>query len=221
VAERPILFSGPLVRAILAGRKTQTRRVLVPRNAGAMLAFEPLLYDQLSPAALVEGAKRRLLSCYSPYGQAGDRLWVRESFDIDRDFDDMSPSEALAHCKAHDHLPGVRYAADGISAESWATHPWGKPRPSIHMPRWASRIDLEVTEVRIERLQAITEEDARAEGVEPFPLDPEGDCWTDGKHRTAFNYLWGEINGWTGPKAWDANPWVWVVSFRVAEVRRG
>lgn len=93
-------------------------------------------------------------------------------------------------------------------------HAW---RPSIHMPRWASRILLEVVSVRVERLQEITEDDAVREGVTPFRANPEGDCWTDGKHRTAFNYLWNEINGWS-PNSFDSNPWVWRVEFRRVEV---
>lgn len=84
------------------------------------------------------------------------------------------------------------------------------------MPRWASRITLDVFAIRVERLQDITEEDAKAEGVKPITYDPGGDCWTDGKHRTAFNFLWNEINGWN-PNSWDSNPWVWVVSFRRVE----
>jgi len=80
------------------------------------------------------------------------------------------------------------------------------------MPKWAARIWLEVTGVRIERVQDISEEDAKAEGV-PFPHDPTGDRWTDGKYRTAFEYLWNEIHGWN-PNAWDSNPWVFVISFK-------
>jgi hypothetical protein len=201
MAERPILFSGPLVRVILEGRKTQTRRVV---------KREPLAWlEDFAPEFVADPGNH-----LSPYGHAGDRLWVRERFDLDRDFDDMSPAEAFAHCGAHGHRPGVRYAADGISAESWARDPWGKPRPSIHMPRWASRIDLEVTDVRIERLQAITEEDAVAEGITSDPADliPARDVFAD---------LWQQINGNHEGCSWAANPWVWVVSFRRVEVRHG
>lgn len=90
--------------------------------------------------------------------------------------------------------------------------------PGIHLRRVDARIALEVKSVRAERLHDITEEDAKAEGVTPFPADPEGDCWSDGKYKTAFEYKWGEINGWDGqPKArapWASNPWVWVLDFR-------
>jgi hypothetical protein len=87
------------------------------------------------------------------------------------------------------------------------------------MARSACRITLAITEIRVERLQQITEADAMAEGVEPSPFDPEGDCWTDGKYVTAFQYHWGEINGWEGDaKArapWQSNPWVWAINFKV------
>jgi len=100
---------------------------------------------------------------------------------------------------------------------------WGivKWRPSIHMPRWASRLTLEITSVHVERLQDISEEDAKDEGVKPFPYNPEGDCWTargpGHDYRNAFEYLWGEINGWDGSKAWAANPWLWVIGFKPVE----
>lgn len=208
--ERPILFSGPLVRAILEGRKTQTRRV-----AKIKLDKHGFVEGELDDPA-----------DHCPYGAPGDRLWVRETWGV-----------GTRPCPRRGWVDGIEYRADvdyledeydvlplrvvdppdGVELDSIR----GGWRPSIHMFRWASRIDLEVTGVRIERLQDITEEDAKAEGVTPFPYDPEGDCWTDGKHRTAFNYLWGEINGWTWPKGWDANPWVWVVEFRRVEVPHG
>ena len=200
--ERPILFSAPMVRAILDGRKTQTRRVFKRRTG--------ITGPELDPT----------FRC--PYGSPGDRLWVRETW-----------GSADTMYQGHENdVPGViAYRADrsaidqGISRQvkipQWDLDQWNwdciKWRPSIHMPRWASRITLEVTDVRIERLQDITEEDARAEGI------TDGGCLTCGENepcgcdnprpdaRDGFAGLWQDIYG---PDSWHANPWVWVVSFR-------
>ena len=181
--ERPILFSAPMVRALLAGTKTQTRRIIKPQH----LAF----FNQDAAAMLSDWNERPL-----PYGQTGDRLWVRETF---------------GHFERNQHFkPGcnVYYRADGNCLE---LEPW---RPSIHMPRWASRITLEITSVRVERLQDISEADAQAEGV-----TDDGSLVTDldGKDRggtiAAYATLWEVING---VGSWDDNPWVWVVSFKRA-----
>ena len=212
--ERPILFSGPMIRAILEGRKTQTRRVVTSiagkgrirelhrsDTPGYDLAFRDSC-GRWNDMRFADVAAR------SPFGVPGDRLWVRETW-------------CFAHPEYHDQAEGVRrgdrpvrdempwwchYAAtdDDVDEPKWS--------PSIHMPRWASRLTLRVTSVRVERVQDISEADARAEGVTPFPHDPEGDCWTDGKHRTAFEHLWGAINGW---ESWRDNPWVWAVGFEV------
>lgn len=160
--ERPIMFSAPMVRAILAGRKTQTRRVvrfLPPRPC--------------------------------PYGVPGDRLWVRETWCADGLDDGSAP---LYHFRADgDHDPEA----------TW--------RPSIFMPRTACRIVLDVTGVRIERVQDISEADAKAEGPELLP-DPMQD--TPRRWRDSYRTLWDSINGKRAP--WDSNPWVWVVEFKVA-----
>lgn len=199
--ERPILFSAPMVRALLAGTKTQTRRaakvestlgidsILAPRRAGGHAATY-LLPDQAAEAA----------AC-CPYGQPGDRLWVRETF---------------GHFERNENFkPGceVFYRADGNCLE---LEPW---RPSIHIPRWACRITLDITAVRIERLQDISDEDARAEGIECMAGDPEcgyrnyldktGQDWALSP-RESFRSLWESING---PASWAKNPWVWVVEF--------
>lgn len=177
--ERPILFSAPMVRAILDGSKTQTRRVvkLQTPKAASISDF------------CVDGI--RVGRC--PYGQPGDRLWVRE---------------AWADC---DKL--VRYyATDDV-------HPLRKKRPSIHMPRWASRITLEVTGVRVERLQDISEGDCIDEGIgqvvqerlPKFEVRGEYDA-IDIEPVEEYRDLWESING---PDSWGANPWVWVVKFKV------
>jgi hypothetical protein len=195
-----------MVRAILDGRKTQTRRII-----------RDDWWRCLDPDD-ADGRAQALTMC--PYGVPGDRLWVRETW--------------RAEERASDGLDGVRFRADDAfapigctleAAEAWvaaAKNRHDEWRPSIFMPRWASRITLEVTAVRIERVQEISEVDAKAEGVTPFPYDPEGDCWNAAQperaHRTAFEFLWGAINGWEcEPKArapWSSNPWVWVMEFR-------
>lgn len=192
--ERPILFSGPMVRALLAGTKTQTRRVVKPQPTEFVGGPGVKLADG-SPAPLVPlddtvepyGSEIRC-----PYGLPGDRLWVRESW---------SPTNQLSH--------GVLYRADFTSPEV------GRWKPSIHMPRWASRILLDVTGVRVERLQDISEADARAEGAkECDPVSGREVLLAGPSQRGSFvlHYrdIWEQING---AGSWDANPWVWVVEF--------
>lgn len=202
--ERPILFTGPMVRAILAGNKTQTRRI----------AKEFAGRDDL------DAILRRFPNQNGcPYGQPGDRLWVRESTHR-RPMLNLLTGEPLA-----DKYDGGAYTADGadvLTPEGFDLAWWysRKSCPSIHMPRFACRLVLEVTGVRVERLQAISEEQARAEGI------TDGGCTNCGHNEPcgceapapsaidSFAYLWGSING---PGSWDANPWVWVVEFRRAD----
>ncbi|WP_373379858.1 hypothetical protein [Cupriavidus nantongensis] len=186
--ERPILFSGAMVRAILDGRKTQTRRVAKE--------FDGLDVDKV----LARFPHQR--GC--PYGEPGDRLWVRETFSRLEAFD-------FFHADVPEDVPGFWYWADGNP--TWGD--WSRPKPSIHMPREACRIQLEVTDVRVERLNDCSEADAIAEGIAP-----ELDGWTDYSNPScqmfispvdSYRTLWDSING---AGAWDANPWVWVVEFR-------
>lgn len=225
--ERPILFSGEMVRAILAGRKTQTRRIMRMTDEARLELSSPLAHvdPQYGVFEHSSGANVRIAVpgagywAHCPYGNVGDRLWVRETWydDLDRESGDIP--ERLDDGR----VAGIEYRASHNCANFEAGCPCNPDgdgnrsewRPSIFMPRWASRLTLEVVEIRVERLQDITEDDARAEGVTPFPYDPEGDCWTDGKHRTAFEHLWGKINGERAP--WASNCWVWVVSFRRLE----
>jgi hypothetical protein len=195
---RPILFGGPMVRAILAGRKTQTRRVIRYAHAdGLGLWTAPPLGGYF--AEHVFGAcYAKLAPC--PYGVPGDRLWVREAW--------------ADHVGPFGESRFALYRADGDERAG----PW---RPSIFMPRWASRITLEVTAVRVERLQQISEEDAKAEGMEfdgtwwlggTHPVKGTLQCWPTAAK--AFERGWDSINGKRAP--WDANPWVWAIAFRSA-----
>lgn len=196
--ERPILFSAPMVRAILAGQKTQTRRILtVPwKGSTRALPYEPYWVDNDGRLEWCDeygdyhDFEETILS---PYGAPGDRLWVRETI--------FWVSGGLSV-----------YGADGAAtkADAW---PWQrKCLPSIHCPRGLSRITLEVTGVRVERLQAISEEDAKAEGVAATRSGghPAGDDTETA--REVFQHLWDRINGKSA--AWASNPWVWVVEFR-------
>lgn len=196
--ERPILFSAPMVRALLAGTKTQTRRAIkAPASVTSFQHFDGVRWDRM------QGTQRGdTINC--PYGQPGDQLWVRETFR--RDLDRLHSRKL------------IEYAADDQWRDAGQASAFDFPdigwRPSIHMPRSASRITLEVTGVRIERLQDISEADALAEGVNVHPDH-------HGKPRTsiyspvqAYRDLWEQING---PGSWDANPWVWVVEFKHLE----
>lgn len=196
--ERPILFSAPMVRAILEGRKTQTRRVVKDRHI-----------DAAPPACFFQWLRE---NC--PYGQPGDRLWVRETFALSViDPDGLSPEDDPENYdviyRADPEQPGGGWAdSDGNEIPA----PW---KPSIHMPRWASRIDLEITAVRVEHLHDITEADARAEGAKPYllPVHPDRESL---RHVDGFSQLWQSING---PDSWAANPWVWVVEFQRVDAK--
>lgn len=201
--ERPILFSAPMVRAILDGRKTQTRRVVkgcqfIEKTVPGVAPYWRLLDHPKQPNGGGTPMGSHVASL-CPYGQPGDQLWVRETWQgplIDEELEEefhQSPDyfkkpEFCAY-RATDTLDAIN--ADG-EALGW--------RPSIHMPRWASRILLEVTSVRVERLQDISEADAEAEGP-----PKHFNSWRDN-----FCALWQKING---DGSWDANPWVWAIEF--------
>lgn len=231
---KPILFSGPMVRAILDGKKTQTRRVVQPiklhEEYGKPIWDQawlddsygriPCLKVQFDHHGDTEGqTTHRHWAEYDP----GDMLYVRETWRAGIEWDDTKPSEIDPLCGGNQ----IRYECDG---EMWEHTPhgssrvgqcklddgWGKARPSIHMPRWASRITLEVTGVRVERVQKISRGDIKAEGI-TIPDGPSCDAYDDA--RLDFSRLWDSINAKRG-FGWDANPWVWVYEFKVAEVRR-
>ena len=194
--ERPILFSAPMIRALLDGSKTQTRRVAKPQPSRHHWEGIPGYALNMDGPAPMEGGsvgvrfnhtipqnrewdRDAWVKC--PYGQPGDRLWVREAW---------MPVE-------HDVQP-YRYRATNPSYI-------GKWKPSIHMPRIASRITLDVVSVRVERLRDISRGDAMGEGC-PFPNMAQGD-----DPRQWYADLWSQING---PGSWELNPWVWVVEFK-------
>ena len=186
--ERPIIFSAPMVRAILDGRKTQTRRVVKCKKRGK--------HDPHN------------IPC--PYGQPGDRLWVRETWRISKGYDNCKPRKKTGSI--------VHYEADGNPIPQAYGFRWGKRRPSIFMPRHASRITLEVVSVRVERLRDINHEDIEREGIPDVkpPCEPYNQKLWDRLYRRSakmwFIKLWDTI---AKPDAkWDDNPWVWVVEFR-------
>lgn len=197
---RPILFSGAMVRAILSGSKTQTRRVVKPckKYLPELSIVEEFVHGPVDEVWTAfrkdaEGDNEPLGGIVCPFGQEGCKLWVRET---------------------HAIVDSAPYA-DGQSDETalykadWKEGIQPRWRPSIHMPRWASRITLEVASVRVERLQEISETDAVAEGVKTLPAPQWRSTWRD-----TYCELWEQING---PGSWQSNSWVWVVEFKRVE----
>lgn len=200
--ERPILFAGPMVRAIINGEKTVTRRVMKPQPkvTEAYLREHEAWVEGLTLSDHVNNAwQSGFIDVACPYGEPGDRLWVRETFAT------LSAGQYEPVKPACGYGQEVRFAATDPLADcdvGVRGYPW---RPSIHMPRWASRILLKITAVRVERVQDISDEQALAEGVD------QTNTSIPGYARQRFQDLWESING-TG--SWDANPWVWVVEFK-------
>lgn len=212
--EKPMLFSGPLVRAIKAGEKTVTRR-LVGAHEPVRLPGERGYWHWVARGKYQSGLTP---TGYCPH-QPGSRIWVRETF-----------ASAKKHIVAY-HADGEAGAwmGDGEGGRVWIHHGWiqgcadksnfgewhgverygGRWRPSIHMPRWASRFDLDVLDVRLERLHDITEEDARAEGTHYFAADPRN---LDDGNRAWFATVWDTLYR-NSPGSWGSNPWVWRIAF--------
>lgn len=201
MTDRPILFSAPMVRALLAGTKTQTRRVVKPQPTGLL---GQLPADSARPEKWWFSGGPPPFASFEracPYGVPGDRLWVRETW---RPVHSGDPSQ------------GAQYRADKPDVWNDVTR-W---RPAIHMFRWASRLTLTITDVRVERLNDISEADADAECFggdfpervlpEVFPAREGG--WGHLSIVECYARLWEHING---PGSWAANPWVWAVSFEV------
>lgn len=197
VKERGIIFSAPMVRAVLEGRKTQHRWVIAPQPTSLPEQGTGLWHH-------VRGAKWESgLPYLCPYGKPGDRLWVRETWAMNE-----PPSGAIYRATDQKQVEAIHYKR--------ANFKW---TPSIHMPRWASRLTLEITNVRVERVQQISEEDAITEGIETDGCghfknysDPTDDVmWLS--LIGSFAGLWDSINFKRG-HGWDSNPWVWVIAFK-------
>lgn len=199
--EKPIIFSGPTIQAILDGRKTQTRSIVKVPGGGRKKCLPAGPHQEE-----IDGDLYQLTSCgnyelledfYHPYGYPGDRLWVKETWyhghrntwDAPKTLDPHDPEMAAYYKAGWDRV---------------APRPWKSP---LYMPRWASRITLEVLSVRVDRLQAITGEDAIAEGCYGVNIGP----------RKEFSFLWNSLDGKKPGCSWADNPWVWVINFRKVE----
>ena len=201
ITERGMIFNGEMVRALLDGRKTQTRRIIKDCTVGS---------DQISKFIQIE---KKFIGCYPedvpelireccPYGVPGDRIWVREAFRVHSRATDVATlvykaSERNSWTEQTRRVP-VAVCNKPATPEKWT--------PSLHMPRWASRILLEITGVRVERLRSMSQDDARAEGVIAASGPMEAGL--------AFRELWDSIYG---EESWKANPWVWVIEFKRVE----
>ncbi|MFW2576478.1 hypothetical protein [Serratia nevei] len=222
--ERPVIFNGEMVRAILDGRKTQTRRVMKvqpsehfhPMNMSLELDYSARWYTPgvVDKDGYLQPAKGQVFGVAGvdegyacPFGAVGDRLWVRETW---AEAGASAPDLTLYRANYPAHVPAVYENVPAADEIIW--------RPSIHMPRWACRITLEITAVRVERLNDISEEDAKSEGVAPSQhiiTPPEA------LYRVGFLKLWQSIYG---AENWSANPWVWIIEFKqvsAREVERG
>jgi hypothetical protein len=204
---KPIIFSTDMVRAILDGRKTQTRRVIKPQPTDCGLVWRTACGGDFAAweddgVTLDEGCQRKC-----PYGQPGDLLWVRETWAKNEVY-------PIRDREAGDYIYKADLAKDGRTkyAATW--------KPSIHMPKWAARLFLEITDIRVERVQDISEEDAEKEGAEEMFVNP----LNLGDKRKSFIFgftcLWDSINAKRG-YSWDNNPWVWVIGFRSHTISGG
>lgn len=226
IREKGLIFNSEMVRAILDGRKTQTRRPIKWKQTRFTEIGEREDGSKWPWSEDAEHACDFWHPC--PFGAVGDRIWVREAYRFPASLDDVSPTGvgemAVATGYRKPWAPTF-YEFTGTFSDGWKgfeTTPKvsdaGKLRPSIHMPRWASRILLEITDVRVERLNAISQEDAQAEGMEltgwrPTYSDPDsgGEVMTPYDN---FAELWSSIYG---DESWKANSWVWVISFKRVE----
>ncbi|MEO9400840.1 hypothetical protein ACOY9W_06570 [Enterobacter cloacae complex sp. 2024EL-00719] len=203
--DRGLIFNGEMVRAILDGRKTQTRRIMKNQPAGDFPQTPALIRNVVGAGFQWYGhyGESGIFNC--PFGAVGDRIWVRETW---AEAGAGAPELKLYRADYPDHVPSHYENVPPASDIRWT--------PSIHMPRNASRILLEITGVRVERLNSISQEDAQAEGMEltgwrPTYSDPDsgGEVWTPYDN---FAQLWESIYG---EESWKANPWVWVIEFKV------
>ncbi|WP_271311477.1 hypothetical protein [Yersinia intermedia] len=228
--ERPILFNSEMVNAILSCRKTQTRRIMGNQPAGQDLETVHVRHnDDFNFQWYGNLGESSYFPC--PLGKPGDQLWGREAYRMARSLDTHSPSkvaELSLNAGYKNPWAPIQLEADGTRIGKWTgfdTPPViteaGKLRPSLHMPRWASRINLLITGVRVERLNDISEQDAMAEGIDADYLaesQDHYDCIADHNMTGSptakgyFSNLWQSIYG---EESWEANPWVWVIEFEL------
>lgn len=211
--ERPMLFNGAMVRAVLSGSKTQTRRVIKKQPEGDRY----LDWTCCQPLGgfgcdIIYGNDEPRTHC--PYGQVGDQLWVRETFqpifaEGVTDWGDVDYKTGEGYAPIY---PATDKVAEFVGFDGDITT---RCTPSIHMPRWASRIQLEITGIRVERLNDCSEADAKAEGVKPdneTSKDVMDGLKPQFQYKEPYMRLWESING---EGSWSANPWVWVIEFKV------
>ena len=246
IKERPILMSAPMVRAILDRQKTQTRRIVKSKNdlsryTKAVVISKEEYNEEIAPELCTKIVAKKPMALFArrginnldiecPYGNVGDRLWVRESFkkwciDGTDTIEDgwwtvryRADNNIRKHCATWDCC-----ATDDSPTEVGCVKAPARWTPSIHMPRWASRILLEITAIRVERLQDISDDDAIAEGI---LFNGDYDLWWDYQREQwicvdpidSYKSLICKING---PETWERNPWVWVVEFKVREMKGG
>jgi len=249
--ERPVLFNGDMVRAILDGRKTHTRRVMKVQPESQELGLSRITESKNSSDtgkyfwslsdALGSRSRSKIFPC--PFGQVGDRLWVRETFATlgNEDGCPIDWSENLVKGGGPEAARIYRASCDQKAGNyglwsipdiaDWKPHTWnvqyeGSWVPSIHMPRWASRITLEITNVGVQRLNSISQNDAEREGLHKLPasgrycITPGAQYFGGASHdaREVFSWLWQSIYG---EESWQANPWVWVIEFKRVEGAHG
>jgi hypothetical protein len=206
--ERPIIFNADMVRAVLDGRKTQTRRIMKVQPVLNGDFYQVYGAGWRKAIRSVTALLGHSLSNKCPFGAVGDRLWVRETFRVHSRATDVATlvykaSEQQSWTQQTHRLPIEKCNKPAV-VDKWT--------PSIHMPRWASRITLEITGVRVERLTALSDDCARNEGCPAqLPHNPDDEH----QARTWFRGLWSEIYG---DESWQANPWVWVIEFKRVEV---
>ncbi|MFT4175031.1 MAG: hypothetical protein QM627_00100 [Luteolibacter sp.] len=219
--ERPILFSAPMVVALLEGRKTQTRRIIKGDPFVVEVDYLKHNFDfdgNQSVEKTGEGkiiyTKKGVTAC--PYGKVGDRLWVKETWKTDQVWDHLPP-------RGIPEDQSIYFCADE-DATGCVPFDWGKSRPSIFMRRWMSRITLEIVSIRVERLHEISEEDVIAEGVDPceallgsddIMVGAVADNYQVSKPKARFILLWNKING--EKHSFESNPFVWVIEFKRVE----
>ena len=210
VKETPLLMQGPLVCAVIEDRKTKTRRLRgleLINESPDNWAFDGFADGDDSLAMFHTLDRQHTHQVRCPYGGPGDRLWIRERFQIGAIIAGACEGNSYVNFPdgGQKYRDGAYYAPQGDTRYAPEKQKW---KPSIHMPRWASRLTLEITDVRVERLRDISPEDAFAEGIN----DPDGKLgWAPSAAPAAFGELWDEING---EGSWKSNPWVWVVTFR-------